>query len=127
MARYASAGGLITTAGDFSKFLIGLFTTKANDPYKLSKKSLDEMLRPHVHLRDDQKIDGATAWALGWGIQERDNGHVYVHSGGQAGYRSVMMVSLQKKSGFVMLTNSDNGGYVLYDRALGNSLSRLFA
>jgi CubicO group peptidase (beta-lactamase class C family) len=125
MARYASAGGLSTTAKDFSKFIIGLFTPKENDPYRLNKKSLDEMFRPQVKLQEDQKIDGATSWALGWGVQERESGNVVLHSGGQSGFRSLMMVSLARKSGFVMLTNSDNGGYVLYNEQLGNILNRL--
>jgi CubicO group peptidase (beta-lactamase class C family) len=126
MARYASAGGLTTTATDFSKFLVGLFTPKENDPYRLNAKSLEEMFRSQVRLREDQKIDGARAWALGWAMQERDTGNVFLHSGGQSGFKSLMMVSIQRKSGFVMLTNSDNGGYVLYDQALTNVLNRLF-
>lgn len=126
MARYASAGGLTTTARDLSKFLVGLFTPNENDPYRLNAKSLKEMFRSQVRLPEDQKIDGANAWALGWAVQERDTGNVHLHSGGQSGFKSLMMVSLQRKSGFVMLTNSDNGGYVLYDQALTNVLNRLF-
>lgn len=126
MARYASAGGLKTTAKDFSKFIIGLFTPKENDPYLLNKKSLDEMFRPQVKLREDQKIDGANSWALGWAVQERKNGNVVLHSGGQSGFKSLMMVSIERKSGFVMLTNGDSGGYLLYNQELGNVLNRLF-
>lgn len=125
MARYASAGGLTTTARDFSKFLVGLFTPHDNDPYRLNKRSLDEMFRPQVKLPEDQKIDGATSWALGWAVRESDNGNIVLHSGGQSGFRSLMMVSIPKKSGFIMLTNSDNGGYVLYNEKLGNILNRL--
>ena len=127
MARYASAGGLITTAKDFSKFIIGLFTPKENDPYILNKKSLEEMFRPQVKLREDQKIDGASSWALGWAVRERESGNIVLHSGGQSGFRSLMMVSIERKSGFVMLTNGDSGGYFLYNQELGNVLNRLFA
>ena len=127
MARYASAGGLITTAKDFSKFIIGLFTPKENDPYRLNRKSLEEMFRPQVKLREDQKIDGASSWALGWAVQERESGNIVLHSGGQSGFKSLMMVSIERKSGFVMLTNGDSGGYLLYNEELGNVLNRLFA
>lgn len=127
MARYASAGGLITTAKDFSKFIIGLFTPEESDRYRLNRKSLEEMFRPQVKLREDQKIDGASSWALGWAVQERESGNVVLHSGGQAGFRSLMMVSLERKSGFVMFTNGDTGGYLLYNEELGNVLNRLFA
>jgi CubicO group peptidase (beta-lactamase class C family) len=126
MARYASAGGLHTTAKDFSRFIIGLFTPKENDAYRLNNKSLAEMFRPQVKLREDQKIDGASSWALGWAVQERKNGNIVLHSGGQSGFRSLTMVSIEKKSGFVMLTNGDNGGYLLYNEELGNVLNRLF-
>ncbi|MBA4053682.1 MAG: serine hydrolase [Marivirga sp.] len=127
MARYASAGGLITTAKDFSKFIIGLFTPEESDRYRLNRKSLEEMFRPQVKLREDQKIDGASSWALGWAVQERENGNIVLHSGGQSGFRSLMMVSIERKSGFVMLTNGDIGGYLLYNQELGNVLNRLFA
>lgn len=126
MARYASAGGLITTAKDFSKFIIGLFTPKENDPYRLNRKSLEEMFRPQVKLRDGQKIDGASAWALGWAVREREGGNIVLHSGGQSGFKSLMMVSIERKSGFVMFTNGDSGGYLLYNEELGNVLNRLF-
>lgn len=60
------------------------------------------MFRPQVRLREDQKIDGAHAWALGWAVQERDTGNVFLHSGGQSGFKSLTMVSIQRKAGFVM-------------------------
>jgi CubicO group peptidase (beta-lactamase class C family) len=127
MARYASAGGLATTAKDFSKFIIGLFTPEENDRYRLNRKSLEEMFRPQVKLREDQKIDGASSWALGWAVQERETGNIVLHSGGQSGFKSLIMVSIERKSGFVMLTNGDRGGHLLYNQELGNVLNRLFA
>jgi len=126
MARYASAGGLMTTAQDFSNFLIGLFTPRDNDPFHLNPKSQEEMLRPQVKLRADQRIDGASSWALGWAVRERPNGDIFLHSGGQSGFRSLMMVSLRRKSGFVILANSDNGGYLFENKNLSDRLDQLF-
>jgi len=114
LARYAAAGGLLTTATDYLKFLISLFEGKEDDPVRLNKASLSEMFRPQVELPPDQKIDGCTSWGLGWGILERPDGNLIVHSGGQSGFRSLTMASPEKKSGFVMLTNGDNGGQVIY-------------
>ena len=85
------------------------------------------MFRPQVRLREDQKIDGASSWALGWAVRERENGNIVLHSGGQSGFRSLMMVSIERKSGFVMFTNGDSGGYLLFNQELGNVLNRLFA
>jgi hypothetical protein len=84
------------------------------------------MFRPQVKLREDQKIDGASSWALGWAVQERKSGNIVLHSGGQSGFRSLTMVSIERKSGFVMLTNSDIGGYLLYNEELRSVLDRLF-
>lgn len=117
MARYASAGGLLTTAKDYSNFLLGLFEGRDHDAFRLNAGSLSEMFRPQVKLRSDQQIDGCTSWGLGWGIQERSSGNLIVHSGGQSGFRSLTMASIQKKSGFVALTNGDNGGNVIYKLA----------
>ena len=82
------------------------------------------MFRPQVALREDQKIDGANSWALGWAVRGKEN--IVLHSGGQPGFRSLMMVSIRRKSGFVILTNSDSGGYLLNNQDLGSILNRLF-
>ncbi len=60
-------------------------------------------------------MDDCTAWALGWGIHERPEGNLIVHSGGQPGFRSLVMACLEKRSGFVAFTNGDNGGKVIYE------------
>ena len=115
MARYASAGGLLTNATDYSKFLISLFHGKDNDEYRLSSSAISQMLTPQIKMKPEQQFDGCTAWALGWGIQERAGGNVIVHSGGQSGFRSLVMASIEKRSGFAAFTNGDNGGRVVYD------------
>ncbi len=127
LARYAAAGGLLSTANDYAKFIISQFSPREEDPYRLNRMSLEVMHRPQVKLPSDQKIDGATAWALGWAVQEKPEGDVLVHSGGQPGYKSLAMVSVQHRSGFVMLTNSDNGGFVLYNEELGKFLNQLLS
>jgi CubicO group peptidase (beta-lactamase class C family) len=126
-ARYASSGGLHTTAGDYAKFLIEVIDAKPADAFRLNQKSRQEMLRPQVKLPDAEKIDGADSWALGWAIQQRPTGNVIVHSGGQSGFRSLALASVERKSGFIMLTNGDAGGRVLYDEKLSDLLNPLLA
>lgn len=126
-ARYASAGGLHTTAGDYAKFLIEIVAAKPADAFRLNEKSRQEMLRPQVRLPDAEKIDGADSWTLGWAIQQRPTGNVIVHSGGQAGFRSLAMAAVERKSGFIMLTNGDTGGRVIYDQTLMDRLTPLLA
>lgn len=117
-ARYASSGGLHTTVTDYARFLLEVVDPQPAQAHRLNKASLAEMLRPQIKLAGDQKIDGATSWALGWAIQERDTGNLIIHSGGQSGFRSLAMASVERKSGFIILTNGDSGGQVLNDPRL---------
>jgi CubicO group peptidase (beta-lactamase class C family) len=125
VARYGAAGGLNTTAKDYTKFLMEIVAPKESDAFRLTQASLKEMVRPHVKLPEDQKIDGASAWALGWAVHERPEGNLIVHSGGQSGYRSLAMASVERKSGFVVLTNGDNGGKVIYDPRMMELLGKV--
>jgi CubicO group peptidase (beta-lactamase class C family) len=124
-ARYGSAGGLHTTAADYAKFLIEILAPKESDAFRLSKKSLQEMFRPQIKLGDGEKIDGADSWALGWAVQERKTGNVILHSGGNAGFSCLTMASVERRSGFIILTNSDNGGKVFYSRAFAELVNPL--
>ncbi len=124
-ARYAAVGGLHTTPSDYAKFLLEVLAPKASDAFRLNKKSHEEMLRPQIKLAEGEKIDDADAWALGWAIQQRKTGKVILHSGGQAGFRSLAMASVNRKSGFVILTNSDNGGRVIFNPALAEVITRV--
>ncbi|HYC71944.1 MAG TPA: serine hydrolase domain-containing protein [Opitutaceae bacterium] len=125
VARYGAVGELRTTVSDYAKFLIAVLTLPPGDAL-LTAAMRDEMIRPQTKL-GAEKIDGADSWALGWAIQERPTGHVILHSGGQSGFRSLTMASVERRSGFVIFTNSDNGGYVCYDPVLGELLTPLLA
>jgi CubicO group peptidase (beta-lactamase class C family) len=124
-ARYASAGGLHTTAVDYARFLLEIITPKSADEFRLNASTRDEMVRPQVKLKESESIDGATAWALGWAVQERSTGNVILHSGGNEGFRSLTMASLKNKSAFVMLSNGDNGGPLLFNPRLSEILNPL--
>lgn len=126
-ARYASAGGLHTTPTDYAKFLLEIVAPKEGDAFRLTRRSRDEMLRPQVKLDQQQKIDGASAWALGWAIQERETGNVIVHSGGQRGFISLAMASVERKSGFIILTNGGNGWKITNDPEITRILNPLLA
>ncbi len=126
-ARYAAVGGLHTTPSDYAKFLIEVLDPKASDAFRLNKKSHQEMLRPQIKLAAGEKVDDADAWALGWAIQQRKTGKVILHSGGQAGFRSLAMASVNRKSGFIILTNSDNGGRIIFNPAFAGIMNRILA
>lgn len=126
IARYGAAGELRTTVGDYSKLLLAVLNRSHGDAL-LGALMWAEMIRPQVKLDLKAKIDGADSWALGWAVQERPSGNVILHSGGQAGFRSLTMASVERKSGFVILTNSDSGGHVCFDEKLGTLLTPLLA
>jgi hypothetical protein len=85
------------------------------------------MIRPQVRLPENEKIDGASAWALGWAVQEKPTGNVLVHSGGQAGFRSLAMASVETRCGFIILTNGDSGGRLIHDEAFAGAMARHMA
>jgi CubicO group peptidase (beta-lactamase class C family) len=126
IARYGAVGELRTTTADYVKFLLAVLNAPAGDAY-LGREMRNEMLRPQVKLDPAAKIDGADSWALGWAVQERPTGNVILHSGGQSGFRSLTMGSVERRSGFVIFTNSDGGGHICFDRRLGELLTPLLA
>jgi hypothetical protein len=61
------------------------------------------MIRPQV------KVDDASSWALGWQVQHQPKGDVLSHSGDNPGFKAFALASVTRKSGYVILTNGDNG------------------
>jgi CubicO group peptidase (beta-lactamase class C family) len=103
-ARYASAGGLHTTPTDYAKFLIECVDPKPSDAYRLSIDSLKEMVRPQA------KVTESLSWGLGWAIAHKaTGGDVISHSGDNPGFKAMAAASLERKTGFIIMTNGDRG------------------
>lgn len=102
-ARYAAAGGLHTTPTDYAKFLIEVIAPKTSDAFRLNQASLKEMVRPQV------KVDDSHSWALGWQVIHTKNGDLIQHGGNQKGFHALAAASVERKSGFIIMTNGDNG------------------
>jgi CubicO group peptidase (beta-lactamase class C family) len=103
VARYAAAGGLYTTPTDYAKFLIEIIDPKPSDAFRLKKDSLKEMLRPQV------KRNAQSSWALGWEINHTENGDFLRHGGGNPDFHCLVAASVERKSGYVIVTNSGKG------------------
>jgi hypothetical protein len=84
--------------------LIEVLDPKPSDSFRLTRTSRDEMIRPQV------KADGAASWALGWQILHQKKGNLLSHGGDNPGFKSFVLASAERKSGYVILTNGDNGG-----------------
>ena len=118
--RYGAAGGLHTTPTDYAKFLIEVMEPKPSDAFRLKKSSVEEMLRPHVKTNDEF----SSSWALGWQVQQSG---VVNHGGSNKGFISHALFSPNTKSGFVVMTNGENGGAVIKSLLLGDLTPRLVA
>jgi CubicO group peptidase (beta-lactamase class C family) len=111
IARYGSAGALMTTATDYARFLIEVMQPKPADDYHLDEASRNEMLKPQIEA-------GAspirTSWALGWQIWHLDQGNVVAHGGDFDGWHSQSAFSPERKTGFVILTNGEGGTALIW-------------
>ena len=114
-ARYGAAGNLSTSAAEYARFLIEILDPKPSDEFRLTTASRAEMLRPQV------KVDDASSWALGWQVLHRDKGDLLSHGGDNPGYKAFVLASAERKSGYVILTNGDNGTEVLGKLANGDT------
>lgn len=119
VARYGAAGALLTTAADYAKFLIAVLDPKPGDRFQLSPATRDEMVRPHVKVASGEGY--AIDWALGWRIARTKTGDLVSHGGDNAGFHSLAEISIARRSGFVILTNSDGGVELLKQLAPGIS------
>jgi CubicO group peptidase (beta-lactamase class C family) len=106
-ARYGAMGGLVTTAGDYARFLIEVMNPKPPDAVRLTSASLREMLRPQIAVEDGPGY--SIAWGLGWRLAQTNGGDLVSHGGDQRGFHSTSEMSLATRSGYVILTNGDLG------------------
>ena len=106
LARYGMAGGLCTTPTDYAKFLLEVMDPKPADRFRLTRDSLKEMLRPQ------SKRNPESSWALGWEINHTPTGDFIRHGGGNPGFSCFVAGSVERKSGYVIMTNSEDNGYL---------------
>lgn len=98
IARYGAMGGLLTTPSDYAKFLIAMMKSPAG---------IREMFRPQVEV--EQAGDYKISWGLGWRIAQSKSATLVGHGGDNPGYHCLSQMNLERKSAFVMMTNSDGG------------------
>lgn len=115
VARYGSAGSLMTTASDFARFLIEVMSAKPADDYRLGEASRMQMLTPQVEVPDSPI---KMSWALGWQVWTVDGGEVVAHGGDIDGWHSQSAFSRGRKTGFVILTNGEGGASLIWNELL---------
>ena len=117
VARFGSAGALLTTPTDYAKFVIEVIAPKQSDEFRLNRDSVKEMLRPHVKIEGGQY---PSSWALGWQIFHNKNRDFIYHGGDNDGFHCCAVASVEGKSGFVAMTNGENGPEILKNLIMGN-------
>jgi CubicO group peptidase (beta-lactamase class C family) len=114
----SAVGSLRTSASDLAAFLIELA-----EPQYLNNNLASQIPTPQV------AIDQDFSWGLGPGIQHSEQGDALWQNGITFGFRSVMVIYPQQRTGVVVLTNSEYGLSVAYDvaqRALGGKARWIF-
>ena len=118
-ARYAAMGGLRTTALDYANFLIEVLAPRAPTEFRLAPATRREMLRPQI------KVDDSKSWALGWEVQQTPQGKLIEHEGGQTGFLAFTAAAVDRRSGYVILTNSANGWKLFFDKRFVSLINRI--
>jgi len=95
------AGGVHTTAEDYANLIISLFNDK-----HLTRARRNDILKPVVRI---EKINPFLFYGPGFEIVQGKTDTLVSHGGLNPGFRGLMFYSIARKSGFVMMSNSDRG------------------
>jgi CubicO group peptidase (beta-lactamase class C family) len=106
--RVNAAASLITTVEDLCKFSINVMIG-----FGLSKDLYNDMVEPHVKLKDHY------AKGLGWEVitDLPDDEYALEHAGSEGGVKTIFFLLPKSKRGMVILTNGDNG-VIVYNKII---------
>jgi CubicO group peptidase (beta-lactamase class C family) len=111
-----AAGSMETTIADYTRFVAALMQGKA-----ITQKSKQEMLSPQTGIYTKQQfpsLDNDTtsdnkaiqlSYGLGWGLFTSPYGKAFFKEGHDDGWEHYMISFPDKKSSFIIMTNSSNG------------------
>jgi CubicO group peptidase (beta-lactamase class C family) len=111
-----AAGSMETTLADYSKFLVAIMNKKL-----MKESTFNEMIKPQIRIKSKQqfgpeaKIDTDAfdainlSYGLGWGILKTKYGTGAFKEGHGDGFQHYFIIFPEKKTGVLIMTNSDNG------------------
>ena len=105
-ARAHAAATLLTTAPDYSRFVIALMTGSGLDP-----ATHTDFLWPQVEVDDA----GTVRWGLGVGLEQSSAGHRVWHWGDNDDSKAFFVADPQRGNGLVYFANSFNGLSIVGD------------
>lgn len=106
-----AAASLLTTVGDYAKFLARLVAQPPAPGLDLKAETRRTMATPRVRL------NSALHWGLGWGIQRDEYGEVLWHWGANNSFRNFVVADPSHGRAIVVFTNSENGPRI-YERVI---------
>lgn len=107
----SAPGSLLTTVGDYTRFLLRVVAQPPEPGLDLSVASRKAMVTPQVQL------NRALHWGLGWGIQRDENGEVLWHWGANNSFRNFVIAEPVAGRAVVAFTNGEAGPKV-YERVI---------
>ncbi len=93
-----AAVSLLTTAGDYARFLIAVMNGEG-----LKSQTAATMLSRQID------VEGEVSWGIGWGLAKRRDDSLFWHWGDSGSFQAYTIAYRKLKGGLVYLTNSQNG------------------
>ncbi len=102
---FSGSGSLHTDVNSYAKFIAAILENR-----ELKTESYQELFTEQVKFTSENWYTenlGYTAWSLGFGMIQTDQGINYAHIGNNLGYSTGFQLNLENKFGYVYLTNSN--------------------
>lgn len=106
-----AAGSLLTTVGDYTRFLLRVVARPPAAGLGLKPETLRAMRTPVVRL------NRVLSWGLGWGVQRDEHGSVLRHWGANNSFRNFVLADPDGGRAIVAFTNGESGPKV-YERVI---------
>lgn len=100
-----SAGGLLTTASDYAKFMALMMDRRKRADWEISDASRQAMLTSQLDVRGRDISRG-----LGWELERSSDGSLFQHSGSNYGiFKTLGIGDARQGRAIVVFTNATNG------------------
>lgn len=101
--KFVAPSSIHSEPMDFSKWMIGVMNKKI-----LAENSYSELLKHHSKI-STSSTGINVYYALGFLTADKGYSNTYFHSGNNAGFTCSYLMDTEKKWGYVLFTNSENG------------------
>lgn len=120
--RFGAAYSLHTEAVSYAKFIVAMLKREG-----LGESSFDDMLKEHVHFKDDNPLKletGQTGWGLGFAQRITPNGTIHLHTGNNHDFQAYAMFMPEINYGIVFMTNCNKA--IPFLMKMGNLIEKQF-